>query len=123
LPQLPEWPPEWPDIAWPVDPKPPRDVDDVEEDDEDDDGLVLLPLWSALLLDVKPTEVEFGGRPEDAVCLSRELDEPYQCQPREPDELEERLHGCCWTAGCAPGVTTPCCTAGCWLQFVFEGSI
>ena len=84
---------------------------------------MLLPLWSPLLLDVKPTEVEFGGRPEDVVCLSRELDELYQCQPREPDELEERLHGCFWTAGCAPGVTTPCCAAGCRLQFVFEGSI
>lgn len=123
MPQLPEWPPEWPDIAWPVDPKPPRDVDDVEEDDEDDDELVLLPLWGALLLDMKPTEVEFDGRPEDVVCRSRELDEPYQCQPREFDEPDERLHGCCWTAGCAPGVTTLCCTAGCWLQFVFEGSI
>jgi hypothetical protein len=99
LPQLPEWPPEWPDIAWPVEPKPPRDV---EEDDEDDDELVPLPLWSALLLEVKPTEVEFGGRPEDVVCRSRELDEPYQCQPREFDELDERLHGCCWTADCLP---------------------
>jgi hypothetical protein len=73
---------------------------------------VLPPLWSPLLLDVKPTEVEFGGRLEDVDCLSRELDELSQCQPREFEELDERLQGCCWTAGCAPGVTTPCCAAG-----------
>ena len=59
--QLPEWPPEWPDIACPVDPKPPRAVDDVEEEDEvDDDELVLLPL----LPEKNPTEVEFDGRLE-----------------------------------------------------------
>jgi hypothetical protein len=93
LPQLPACPPEWPpDIAWPVDPKPPRAVEDVEEDDEDEE-------------------------------LVYELECEYQCQPRELDEPDERLHGCCWTAGCAPGVTTPCCAAGCWLQLAFFGSM
>ena len=107
-PQLPEWPPEWPDIAWPVDPKPPRAVEDVEEDDDEE----LVPLCSDELFDVKPTDVEFGGR-FWLVVRSRELElEPeYQCQPRELelDELE-RLQGCC-AAGCAPGAAAPC-TAG-----------
>lgn len=52
--QLPEWPP---DIACEVEPKPPREVVDVDEPDD-----VELPLWSELLLDAKPTEVEFDGR-------------------------------------------------------------
>jgi hypothetical protein len=122
LPQLPACPPEWPpDIAWPVDPKPPRAVEDVEEDDEDEE-LVLLPLCSDELFDIKPTEVELDGRPE-LVVRSYELECEYQCQPRELDEPDERLHGCCWTAGCAPGVTTPCCAAGCWLQLAFFGSM
>ena len=93
-PQLPECPP--PDIAWPVDPKPPRADDDVEEDDEDE--LVPLPLCSDELFDMNPTEVEFGGRPE-LVVRSYELECEYQCQPREPDEPDERLHGCCCAAG------------------------
>jgi hypothetical protein len=74
------------------------------------------------LLDVKPTEVEFGRRLDDVVRLSREP-APDQCQPREPEELDERLHGCCWAAGCAPGFTALCCAAGCWLQFVLDGSM
>ena len=99
-------------MAWPVEPKPPRAV---EEDDEDDDELELLPLCSDELLDAKPTEVEVGARPELLYELY-ELECEYQCQPREPDEVE-RLHGCCCaacccTAGCAPGAATPCCTAG-----------
>ena len=95
-PQLPECPP--PDIAWPVDPKPPRAADDEEDDDEnDEDEPVPLPLCSDELFDVNPTEVEFGGRLE-LVVRSYELECEYQCQPREPDELE-RLHGCCCAAG------------------------
>ena len=93
-------------MAWPVDPKPPRAVEDVEEDDEDDE-LEPLPLCSDELFDAKPTEVEFDGRPE----LLYELECEYQCQPREPDEPDER-HGCCGTAGCALGAATPCGTAG-----------
>jgi|GEM_PF-3992343 len=60
-------PPEWPDIAWPVEPNPPREVDDVEDEEE----LVLPPLRAAVLLDVNPTAVEFGGRPEEVVCVPR----------------------------------------------------
>jgi hypothetical protein len=107
-------------VAWPVDPKPPRAAEEVEEDDEVDDELEPLPPCSDELLDIKPTEVAFGGRPELAV-RSYELECEYQCQPR--DELDER-HGCCCAAGCcAPGVATTCCAAGCWLQLAFLGSI
>jgi hypothetical protein len=123
--QLPEWPP---DIAWPVEPKPPRaaeDVEDENEETEEEDELVL-PLWSEELLDANPTEVEFGGRFEVPARRSRsEYELEYQCQPR--DELDERRHGSCCTAGCAAGVATPCATAccagGCWRQFAFEGSM
>jgi len=114
MPQLPECPPEWPAIAWPVDPKPPRAVEEDEEDDEDDDdadGLAALPPE----FDRKPTEVEFDGRPE--LVDLEELELEYQCQPR--DELEERRHGSCCAAGCAPGDATPCCAGGCWRQFAF----
>ena len=53
-----------------------------------------VPVRAEVLLDVNPTEVEFGGRPEDVVCVPRRLDElEYQCQPR--DEPDDRLHGCC----------------------------
>jgi hypothetical protein len=105
-PQLPEWPP---DIACPVEPKPPREVEDEEE-------LVPVPVRAEVLLDVNPTEVEFGGRPEDVICVPRRLDElEYQCQPRDELDEPERRHGSCWTAGCAPGATaTPCCAGGCW---------
>jgi hypothetical protein len=59
----PEWPP--PDIACPVEPKPPREVEDDDEEYEDeDDELEPLPLCRALLLDANPTDVAFGGRLE-----------------------------------------------------------